>query len=169
MKESQKHLDAFELYFKFIQSNKTKSESIIGVSSEYNIATSTVWRWNKLFDWDGRTAIRSKEIQKQVEKRTNRTIVENKASYLSIIHNIFGKYTHDVKNNLREPLEITNMYELERGIKTALLLQEEPTEHFKEESNIQHTTDPLTEIEEEIKKELNKRSKTKEEVFKELF
>ncbi len=38
MKEFQRHHEAFELYFSYLQSNKTKSESIIRVASEYNVA-----------------------------------------------------------------------------------------------------------------------------------
>jgi hypothetical protein len=133
MEEEQKHIDAFELYLTEIHNGLSKTEAVTKVASEYNCSVSTVWTWKKEFDWDDKEAVRSVEINKGVEEKTNSTIIDNKSNYLSMIHNIFKKYVDEVKAGKRNPLEINSMNDLEKGIKTALLLQGESTD--RTESN----------------------------------
>jgi hypothetical protein len=127
MKEFQRHHNAFELYFSNIQSNKTKSESIIGVASEYNVANSTIWRWHKEFNWDERAHIRNIEINKQVEKKTNTVIADNKAKYLTFIHKLLDDWKKKVDNG-EVPVEIKSPSDVDKIIKLALLLQDEAGE-----------------------------------------
>ena len=127
MKEFQRHHEAFELYFSYIQSNKTISESIIRVASEYNVANSTMWRWHKEFNWDERAHLRNIEINKQVEKKTNTTIADNKAKYLTFIHKLLDDWKKKVDKG-EVPVEITSPSDVDKIVKLALLLQDEAGE-----------------------------------------
>ena len=75
--------------------------------------------------WDGREALRAAEVNKKLQEKTNESLVSNKASYLSMIHNIFGKYIDDVEKGLREPLEIKSINDLARLVGSALFIQGE--------------------------------------------
>jgi hypothetical protein len=122
MKELQKHLDAFELYFKSKQDGANTEESIKLLMSDFKVSRKTAYKWKKEFDWDGREAIRSQEIQKRIEEKTNTTIVDNKVKYLSFYH----KLLDDLKNDFK--LKIKDVNDLKRVIDGALLLQDQPTE-----------------------------------------
>ena len=130
MKEAQKHIDAFELYFQSIQSGMSVNESILSVQKQCTVSERTVWRWHSAFDWSGRTALRSKEINKKVEQKTNSTIVANKARYLRIYHSLLD----DLER--RADVTIKNVNDLQMVVKGTLLLQDEPTENIKENVNI---------------------------------
>ena len=135
MKEFQRHHNAFELYFSYIQSNKTKSESIIGVASEYNLANSTIWRWHKEFNWDERAHLRNIEINKQVEKKTNTVLADNKAKYLTFIHKLFDDWKKKVDNG-EFPVEIKSASDVDKIVKLALLLQDEAGEIIENQVTI---------------------------------
>src|ERR1039458_3335103 len=64
----------------------------VRVASEYNVANSTIWRWHKKFNWEERAHLRNIEINKQVEKKTNTAIADNKAKYLTFIHKLFDDW-----------------------------------------------------------------------------
>lgn len=125
MEEEQYHLDAFENYLILIHSGHNKTSAVKEVSLKYKVSETSVWKWKKSFNWDEREAIRSKEINKGVEEKTNSTIIENKATYLGIIHNIFNDYIADVEKGIRPPLKMCNTSDLVRLIYTALKIQKE--------------------------------------------
>jgi len=135
MKELQKHLDAFELYFKNKQEGSSVVESIRLVCSKFKVSEKTAYKWKKEFDWDGREAIRSQEIQKRIEEKTNTTIVDNKVKYLSFYH----KLLDDLKNDFK--LKIKDVNDLKRVIDGALLLQDQPTEISETNINIDKQLD----------------------------
>lgn len=145
MKENAKHREAFELYFQERESGKSKNDSIRTVKEEFGVAESTVWRWHRNLDWSGREAIRSREVTKKLEQRTNTSIVENKANYLSYYHKLLNKL---VEQDL--PIEIKNVQDLNLVIKGALLLQGEATENTKTEiEGVEIDLDYLREIHKE--------------------
>lgn len=128
MKELQRHLDAFEIYFKHKQEGRNTKEAITLVSMELKFSETSLYKWKKEFDWDGREAIRSREIQRKIEEKTNNTIIENKIKYLSFYHKLLDDLRRDWN------LKIDNVRDLEVVTKNALLLQDEPTEHVKEKT-----------------------------------
>ena len=66
MKELQRHMDAFEIYFK---KNKRGNDSKGHHFSQSECALVTsLYTWKKEFDWDGREAMRAAEINKKVEE-----------------------------------------------------------------------------------------------------
>jgi hypothetical protein len=143
MKEQQRHKDAFELYFTFKQNGKSVEETIKLLQSDCNVTRKTLYVWKKEFDWDGREAIRANEIQKEVEQKTNTTIVDNKVQYLSFYH----KLLEDLKTNWN--IKIENITDLKKVIDGSLLLQGESTE--RTETNITPVFDP--EIQKKILKD----------------
>jgi hypothetical protein len=118
MKELQKHLDAFELYFQYKQSGHNTTQSIKLVKGKCKVSEKSLYKWKEEFDWDERETIRSLKINKEVQKKTNSTVANNKAQYLGI--------------------EISSIHDLNLVIKGSLLVQDEPTEHIKENSKQIH-------------------------------
>jgi hypothetical protein len=136
MKELQRHIDAFEIYFKTKQSGKITHEAIKLVALELGFSTNAIYTWKKEFDWDGREAIRSREINKQIERKTDSSIVTNKIKYLAIVH----KPIDDLITKMdagETVLVIENDKQAERYLKLALLLQDQTTENtnITDESN----------------------------------
>jgi len=125
MEETQEHLDAFEIYHTLIHSGNNKTQAIIEVAKQLDYSEGAIWGWKKKLHWDEKEAIRSKEIQKEVEKQTDGTIIDNKVSYLSMIHDIFQKYIDEVEDESREPLELNSTTDLVRLIYAALKIQGE--------------------------------------------
>ena len=125
LKEQQRHKDAFEEYFIQKQEGKDTHTAITSVTLQFKCSERTAYNWKKEFDWDGREAIRSKEIQKGVEEQTNTSIIGNKARYIKIYHNLLDELE-------KNPVTIKNVNDLQMVIKGCLLLQDEPTEHTKE-------------------------------------
>ena len=86
MKEQQKHRDAFEKYFILRQTGSAVVEAINEVADEFQCSVGAVYSWKKNFDWDGREAIRTHDVQNKIAEKTNAALAENKAWYLRITH-----------------------------------------------------------------------------------
>lgn len=138
MKEKQVHLDAFEKYFQHKQSGKNTEDSIKLLISDFKVTRKSIYVWKKEFNWDERETLRSLEINKKVEEKTNTNIVDSKAGYLSIINHALDNYVNEVKQGKRKPVEVKGTYDLNNLIKLGLLVQGEATEHIREESNQNH-------------------------------
>jgi len=142
MDEEQIHLDAFEKYFECRQSGKNKSECVSELALENNLSKTTIWTWKKNFNWDDREAVRSAEINAEVQKKTNSTIIDNKTKYLSYVHAILNKII--VKNpdgSFDIKLDIKNISDFEKVTKLGLLLQGEDTERTNINTNNNHFND----------------------------
>jgi hypothetical protein len=124
MKELQRHIDAFEIYFKKKQEGNDTAKAITLASQECNFSETSLYTWKKEFDWDDREAIRAAEINKKVEEKTDSTIIENKTKYLSFYHKLLDKLKKDGFN-----IDIKSPRDLDLVVKGALLLQGEHTEH----------------------------------------
>lgn len=136
MKELQRHIDAFEIYFKKKQEGNDTAKAITLASQECNFSETSLYTWKKEFDWDGREAIRAAEINKKVEEKTDSTIIENKTKYLSFYHKLLDKLKKDGFN-----IDIKSPRDLDLVVKGALLLQGEHTEHTKITDEHDHTFD----------------------------
>ena len=124
MKELQRHIDAFEIYFKKKQEGNDTAKAISLSSLECGFSETSLYTWKKEFDWDGREAIRAAEINKKVEEKTDSTIIENKTKYLSFYHKLLDKLKKDGFN-----IDIKSPRDLDLVVRGALLLQGEYTEH----------------------------------------
>lgn len=146
MKELQRHRDAFELYFKLKQSNHTTTDAVRLVKGEFKVSEKTIYKWKKAFSWDGREAIRTNEIQKNIEARTNKSIEDYKTSLINLWENTLAEYTSEVNTGKRKPVQIEKTRDLETATKNLLLLMGESTE--RTESKVE-TINP--ELDNEIK------------------
>ena len=153
LKEQQRHKDAFEKYFTYKQSGKSNEESIKLLIGDIGVTRKSLYAWKKEFDWDGREALRSNEIQKGVEEKTNTTIIENKTRYLSFYHKLLDELE-------KNPVTIKNVNDLQMVIKGCLLLQDEPTEHTKETNTTDVNLHDKVREREEYYKSLNPTSKS---------
>jgi hypothetical protein len=136
MKELQRHIDAFEIYFKKKQEGNDTAKAITLASQECNFSETSLYTWKKNFNWDDREAVRSAEINAEVQKKTNSTIIDNKSKYLSYGHAILNKVivkkpdgTFDIN------LDIKNVSDFEKVTKLCLLLQGEDTERTSINTN----------------------------------
>lgn len=147
MKETQKHKDAFEHFYLKLNEKNSVNDSIISVAENFGVTERTVWGWKTKLKWDDKVAVRDSEIQKGLEDKTNTTIVDNKAKYLGIVHFSLNKYVEEVNSGKRDPIPIENSRDLERLIKTGLLIQNQPTEISEQNGSVNHEhtiTDVIT-------------------------
>jgi hypothetical protein len=86
MKETPRHQKAFDFYY----SLGDERRSLRQVARKYNVTLTAVNNWNKAFNWQARVAQRDIENSKRLEKKTNDTIVNTKASYREDIKKILA-------------------------------------------------------------------------------
>lgn len=117
MKEQQKHRDAFEQYFILRQSGLAVVEAVRSVAEQCGVSEGAVYTWKRNFDWDGREAIRTHDVQNKVAEKTNAALAENKAWYLRITHDAIRKAEE------RGVVTIENARDYDIMVKQALTIQ----------------------------------------------
>ena len=127
--EQRQHLDAFNYWFSLTEKGYSITEAIEVTAEHCNVYVRTVWKWHDAFDWKARAEQRRKEIQKELEKKDNQTLAENKANYLKILHKILDDY---IKEGF--PVGIESVKDLETVLKTCLVLQNAPSEVVKSDN-----------------------------------
>ena len=120
MKEELHHREAFEYYY-----GLGENRSLRLVSGEYKVSGKTAAKWSKSFNWQERIEQRDMENSRLLEKKTNNTIVNEKANYRKIIKAAIGKF---VKNLQEGKVDISSVQDAERLVKLDLLLMGEATE-----------------------------------------
>jgi hypothetical protein len=143
MKELQKHLDAFELYFQSKQAGLAAKASVEQVASKQNYNVTTVWKWKREFKWDEREAVRSAEVNLKVEKKINNTIVDNKIKYLSFYH----KLLDDLKNDF--DIKIESVTDLKKTVDSCLVLQGEVNERLESRVVVERLVDRIDSLSDE--------------------
>jgi hypothetical protein len=147
MDEEQIHLNAFEKYFELRQKGKNKTDCVAGVASEFNRSKSTIFEWKKNFNWDDREAVRSAEINAEVQKKTNNTIIDNKTKYLSYVHAALNKVIkQNPDGSVDIDLDVDKVRDMEILIKLGLLLQGEATDRTENQNNNQFNSDTQKQI-----------------------
>jgi hypothetical protein len=117
MKEQQKHIDAYNEYFLKRNEGMSVVESVTYVASKHNVSDTSVYRWMKAFDWKGREAIDTHDVQVKTVEKTNSALAENKARYLLNLHNAMSDA------EARKTISIENMSDYEKATKLALTIQ----------------------------------------------
>jgi len=125
MNEKQKHLDAFEMFFKL--GGVGSDENFSKVSGKFQVTERTVWNWYKKFGWKERVHLRNIDVNKEVIKKTNSKIADNKAKYLTYVHKLIDDWKKKVDNG-EIPVEIKSASDVDKIVKLALLLQDEAGE-----------------------------------------
>lgn len=117
MKETQKHIDAYNEYFLLKQKGMTSGEAIKTLIVSFGVTKKTLYRWKEAFDWDGREAIQNHDVQTKVVEKTNEALSDNKAWYLRILH----EKIREAEN--MDSIHVESMADFERAAKLALLIQ----------------------------------------------
>lgn len=139
MQEQRKHIDAFNYWFALTEKGHSITQAIEVTAEHCGVNIRTVWKWHDWFEWKERANERRIEIQKELEKKDNQTLAENKANYLKILHKLLDDY---IKNGF--PAQIESVRDLETVIKNCLVLQNSPTEVIKNNTtNINVDADSL--------------------------
>jgi hypothetical protein len=131
MKERMKHREAFEFFYSL--GGAPIKNNALSVSKEFKVTERTFWNWYKKLDWKEKVQLRDIEVSKGVEQKTNSSLIENKAKYLSYVHRLFD----DLKKKIDSgefPVEIKSVSDLDKAIKLGLILQDQATE--KTETNM---------------------------------
>lgn len=125
MKEKQKHIDAFEEFYTL--GGAASEENVRYLSGKCQVSERTIWRWYKSFGWKERVHLRNIDVNKEVEQKTNSTIADNKAKYLSYVHKLFDDWKTKVDEG-EVPVEIKSVSDVDKVVKLGLLLQDEATD-----------------------------------------
>ena len=132
MREKQKHIDAFDYFYQL--GGAASAENCRRVAEKFQISERTFWNWYKKLGWKERVHLRNIDVGKKVEEKTNTTIADNKANYLSYVHKLFNDWKAKVDSG-EVPVEIKSVSDVDKIVKLALLLQDEATD--KTETKIQ--------------------------------
>lgn len=114
MKETLQHKEAFEYYYS-LGENRGYRE----VAQKFNTSLTTLAKWGKTFNWQERVTQRDIEISKQLEKKTNTTVLNEKANYRKLIK--------EAITNMND-IKIESVKDYETLVKLDLLLMGESTE-----------------------------------------
>ena len=84
MKETQRHRDAFEFYFK-----QGLKRSLRAVAREFHVSVQSLTKWNREFQWQKRVSQREAKIAREVEKQCIYNAARRKMRALSMIDDIY--------------------------------------------------------------------------------
>ena len=134
MQETLKHKEAFEYYYCLGDSRGYRE-----VTQKFNVTLTSIANWGKAFNWQERIIQRDIEVSKKLEKKTNTTVINEKANYRKIIKD-------SLANIKMKPESIRDMEIL---IKLDLLLMGEATEETTVNNKVDltgFTTEQLKEM-----------------------
>ena len=120
MVESLRMKEAFEYYYSL-----GDKRSLQQVAKKFTVSETSARKWSAAFNWQERVVQRDIEISKGLEKKTNTTILNEKANYRRIIKETIAKMAG---------VEVSNIKDLDTLVKLDLLLMGEATE--KNETSI---------------------------------
>jgi hypothetical protein len=118
--ETKQHGDAFDYYYSL-----GEKRTYVSVADRLHVASRTVERWAKAFNWRERIIQRDLEINRRTEEKTNKAIVNTKADYraeiskdlesLAIIRERFEKLIGDATEAIQKgEIKIHDVNELDR-------------------------------------------------------
>ena len=120
MKETLQHTEAFEYYYGL---GDKRSQRL--VAGKYGVSGKTIAKWSKAFNWQERIELRDMENSRLLEKKTNNTIVNEKANYRKLIKAAISTF---VGNLNAGKVDVLSVQDMERLVKLDLLLMGEATE-----------------------------------------
>lgn len=119
-------MDAFSYWFALTEKGHTTSESAQATAEHMGVNVRSIWKWYDEFDWKDRAEKKRADINKKIEEQENKTLAENRANYLKILHKLLDNYIKD-----GFPVQIETVKDLETVIKNCLVLQDAPTDVIK--------------------------------------
>ena len=88
MKEKPKHIDAFLYFFALTEKGHSATDAVDCTAEHAGVKPRTVWRWYKEFNWEDKADAKRLKILEEVEKQESKTLAENRANYLRILHKV---------------------------------------------------------------------------------
>ena len=127
MKEELHHQKIFDIYYSMGENRSLqKLRAQLCQDSAENVPhVNTLKSWSKAFNWQERIEQRDMENSRLLEKKTNNTIVNEKANYRKIIKAAMSTF---VKNLQAGNIQVNTVQDAERLVKLDLLLMGEATE-----------------------------------------
>lgn len=119
MKETLRHREAFEYYY-----GLGEARSLVSVARQYNVSERTIARWSVEFAWQERIEQRDIENARRLEKKTDTTVVNEKANYRKIIKAAIADFVRRIQSG---QVAVESVTDLERLVKLDLLLMGETT------------------------------------------
>jgi len=129
MKEKPKHIDAFQFWFGLTEKGYSTTDSVRTTAQHSGVLPRTIWKWYKEFGWEERADKKRLQILAEVEKKENRTLVENRLNYLKILHKVLDNF---IKDGMQ--LDIKTARDLDTIIKACLVVQDAPSEVIKQDT-----------------------------------
>ena len=129
MVESLRMKEAFEYYYSL-----GDKRSLQQVAKKFTVSETSARKWSAAFNWQERVVQRDIEISKGLEKKTNTTILNEKANYRRIIREAIASMG---------TIEPKNAKDLETLVKLDLLLMGEATEKNDTTVTIEQYLDKL--------------------------
>ena len=108
-------LDAFNFWFSCTQEGDTTTRALERTAEEFGVHERTARKWYDEMGWKKMGQKRMKQIQRELEKRDNRTFAQNQKKYLDILHRLLYDYVEDGL-----PAKIETVKDLEIVIKNSL-------------------------------------------------
>lgn len=126
--------EAFEIYYS-MGNNRTLKELRKKLGPDKTpggtgklIGMTTLKRWSKKLNWQERIEQRDIENIKQLEKKTNASIVNEKIQYRKVIKEAFDLFYENLRNG---EVTVNSVQDAEKLVKLDMLLMGEATEHVK--------------------------------------
>lgn len=135
MKEELRHREAFEYYYSL-----GDTRTLPQVNQKFKVSLTSIKRWSGSFNWQDRVFQRDLEISKEMELKTNRTVIDTKGDYraeiktqFSILKKMLNKLIEQFKDNKGiEIKDVTGLKDIlgcyEKLIKMDLILMGETSE-----------------------------------------
>lgn len=106
LKETLKHAEAFELYFKM-----GEERSLRELAKKLEVSETTINRWNKEFDWQTRIVDREKEISEKVAEKVIEEEIDLRSKFVSGIKGAIDLFLSNLKNGL---VKVESVQDFER-------------------------------------------------------
>jgi len=139
MTETLQHKEAFEYYYSL-----GDKRNLASVAIQFKFSERSLFKWSKEFDWQERIIQRDINIGKSLEKKTNITVLNEKAKHLKIISEAIIRM---------RPVNIETVKDYETIVKLELLLLGEATEKADNEITMDFSHLTPDQIRELIKNE----------------
>ncbi|MBT9131209.1 MAG: hypothetical protein DDT42_01345 [candidate division WS2 bacterium] len=111
MEETLRHQSAFDYYYSL-----GEERNIPKVAQKYCVSTAAVFKWSKAHNWQLRIQQRDIENARELEKRTNKEVVDAKADFrktIQVLHQILKKSINEyIQRN--QPAVVYDIKDLEK-------------------------------------------------------
>lgn len=128
-RESQRHKDAFEFYYRM------KKRSLSKVAKKFKVSTTTTCNWNKAFNWEQRINARDEKARIKTEEKVTDAIAEMNARHIKMWNLVQARALQTLQE---KPFE--NAGSAAHGLKVSVdgerVARGAPTEHVEHSGGV---------------------------------